>query len=131
VYISSAEGQQSARTVGVEAHKCTSAAQRDSNKAASSGTRRDRSILNIVPLGHTHTRTVADISKIFGAPAELHAYLEARTHCMNPECDGAGRKCCAQCKQARYCCKECQRAHWPEHKAERKVAAKARTAKAK
>jgi ankyrin repeat protein len=36
--------------------------------------------------------TAADISKKFGAPAEQTAYLEARTYCANPGCDGAGLK---------------------------------------
>jgi hypothetical protein len=75
--------------------------------------------------------TAANISMRANAPAELTAYLEARTHCLSTGCDGAGHKCCAACKQARYCCKECQCAHWPAHKTECKVAAKARTAKAK
>jgi hypothetical protein len=72
--------------------------------------------------------TAADLSKLHGAPPEQTAYLEAKTHCSNPGCTGAGRKTCAECKQARYCCLECQHSHWPAHKAECKVAAKARAA---
>jgi hypothetical protein len=77
--------------------------------------------------------TAADLSKHAGTPTEVTLYLEARTHCSNTGCNGAGRKCCAAyaCKQARYCCKVCQRAHWPAHKAECKVAAETRTAKSK
>jgi hypothetical protein len=50
--------------------------------------------------------TAADVLMRANAPAELQAYLEARMHCSNTGCDGAGRKCCAECKQARYCCKD-------------------------
>jgi ankyrin len=75
--------------------------------------------------------TAADVSKAFGASAAQTAYLEARTHCSNPGCEGAGLKTCARCKQARYCCSGCQHAHWPAHRAECKVAAKARAAKGK
>jgi ankyrin repeat protein len=38
--------------------------------------------------------TAAEISKRSGAPAEQTAYLEARTHCANNGCDGAGLKKC-------------------------------------
>jgi hypothetical protein len=75
---------------------------------------------------HPIAGTAADTSKAKDATAELTAYLEAKTHCSNPGCTGAGRKTCAECKQARYCCVACQHAHWPAHKAECKVAAKAR-----
>jgi serine/threonine-protein phosphatase 6 regulatory ankyrin repeat subunit A len=36
--------------------------------------------------------TAADISKLNDAPVEQTAYLEARTHCANPGCSGAGLK---------------------------------------
>jgi ankyrin repeat protein len=61
--------------------------------------------------------TAADISRRFGAPAALTEYLEAKTHCSNPGCSGAGIKKCTGCKQARYCGQACQLAHWPAHKA--------------
>jgi hypothetical protein len=60
--------------------------------------------------------TAADVSKIFGASAEQTAYLEAKTHCSNPGCRGAGIKGCPACKQARYCGEPCQYAHWKAHK---------------
>jgi hypothetical protein len=41
--------------------------------------------------------TAADVSRHYDAPAELTEYLEARTHCANPGCDGAGLK-----KASRY-----------------------------
>jgi hypothetical protein len=65
---------------------------------------------------HPRAGTAADISKVRGAPAEQPAYLEARTHCAKPECDGAGLK--RGCLVIFYCGKECQVAHWPTHKAE-------------
>jgi hypothetical protein len=77
---------------------------------------------------HPEFGTAADLSKLIGAPAEQIAYLEAKTHCSNPGCTGAGRKTCAECNQVRYCCVDCQHAHWPAHRAECKVAAKARRA---
>jgi ankyrin repeat protein len=80
---------------------------------------------------HPELGTAAEISKNAGAPVEQNAYLEAKTHCSNPGCTGAGRKTCAECKHARYCSLECQHAHWPAHKAECKVAAKARVRAAK
>jgi hypothetical protein len=71
--------------------------------------------------------TAADISRRSGAPEEQTAYLEARTHCAKPGCDGAGVKKCAGCVKVYYCCRECQLAHWRAHKAEcwRSVAATA------
>jgi ankyrin repeat protein len=70
--------------------------------------------------------TAANISRRFGAPAALTEYLEAKMHCSNPGCGGAGIKKCTGCKQARYCGQACQLAHWPAHKA----ACKAHQAKA-
>jgi ankyrin repeat protein len=61
--------------------------------------------------------TAADVSSKVGAPAELTAYLEAKMHCSNPGCSGAGIKKCTGCKQVRYCGQTCQLAHWPVHKA--------------
>jgi hypothetical protein len=55
--------------------------------------------------------TAADLSKRTGALAEQTAYLEAKTHCSNPGCSGAGIKRCPACKQARYCGEPCQYAH--------------------
>jgi hypothetical protein len=81
---------------------------------------------NLQAMHHEQLSTAADFSKAYGASAEQTAYLEARTHCSNPGCEGTGRKCCAECKHARYCCLVCQHAHWPAHKAECKEAAKAR-----
>jgi hypothetical protein len=46
---------------------------------------------------HQHGVTAADVSRKYGAPAELSEYLEARTHCANPGCDGAGLKKCSGC----------------------------------
>jgi hypothetical protein len=65
-----------------------------------------------------HSCTAEIMSRRFGGPAELTAYLEAKTHCSNPGCGGAGVKKCTGCKQARYCGQECQLAHWPAHKTE-------------
>jgi hypothetical protein len=76
--------------------------------------------------------TAAEVSKAIGAPAELTTYLEARTHCANPGCDGAGLKKCGVCLEVWFCGKECQVAHWPAHKAQCKVAAaRAKAAKGK
>jgi hypothetical protein len=60
--------------------------------------------------------TLADVSRKFGAPADQIAYLEAKMHCTNPGCSGAGLKKCTGCKQERYCGQQCQLAHWPAHK---------------
>jgi ankyrin repeat protein len=47
--------------------------------------------------------TAAELSKDAGASIEHTAYLEAKTHCSNLGCSGAGVKKCTGCKQARYC----------------------------
>jgi hypothetical protein len=60
----------------------------------------------------------ADLSRHGGASAEQTAYLEAKTHCSNTGCSGAGIMKCTGCKQARYCKEECQLAHWQAHKAD-------------
>jgi hypothetical protein len=73
--------------------------------------------------------TAVDVSKASGAPYNLIAYLEAKTHCSNPRCVGAGIKKCTGCKQARYCRKQCQLAHWPAHKADCKAAIKSKDAR--
>jgi ankyrin repeat protein len=62
--------------------------------------------------------TAADISRKYAAPAKQTQYLEARTHCANTGCDGAGIKKCAGCLKIYYCARECQLAHWSAHKAE-------------
>jgi ankyrin repeat protein len=43
----------------------------------------------------------ADISKHFGATVDLTAYLEAKMHCSNTGCSGAGIKKCTGCKHVR------------------------------
>jgi ankyrin repeat protein len=60
--------------------------------------------------------TAANISKTYGASAEQIAYLEAKEHCSNIGCSGAGLMKCTGCKQARYCGEPCQLAHWKAHK---------------
>jgi hypothetical protein len=45
--------------------------------------------------------TAANISKMYDAPVEQTAYLEAKTHCSSPGCSGAGLLKCTGCKQAR------------------------------
>jgi ankyrin repeat protein len=64
--------------------------------------------------------TAALTSRACGASAEQTAYLEAKTHCSNPGCSGAGLKNfkCTGCKQVRYCREACQLAHWKAHKAD-------------
>jgi hypothetical protein len=74
---------------------------------------------------HQHGSTAADVSREYGAPVELTEYLEARAHCANPSCDGAGLKKCAGCLKVFFCSPECIRAHWPAHKAECKRIAEA------
>jgi hypothetical protein len=78
------------------------------------------------PLG-----TAADVSRAAGAPAVLTEYLEARAHCANPGCGGAGLKKCAGCLMVFFCGPTCIRAHWPAHKAECKRIAEAAASKEK
>jgi hypothetical protein len=62
--------------------------------------------------------TAGDISRVVGASPEQTAYLEAKAHCAQPGCSGAGTKKCQGCMQGRYCGPACHVAHWPAHKAE-------------
>jgi ankyrin repeat protein len=62
--------------------------------------------------------TAADLSRKYAAGGRQTEYLEARTHCANTGCDGAGVKKCAGCLKVYYCARECQLAHWLAHKAE-------------
>jgi hypothetical protein len=64
--------------------------------------------------------TAAVISRLQGASTEQTTYLEAKTHCSNPGCSGAGIKRSPACKQARYCGEPCQYTHWKAHKADSK-----------
>jgi ankyrin repeat protein len=64
------------------------------------------------------TRVAANLFRGVGASAEQTVYLEAKTHCSNTGCSGAGIKKCPACKQARYCGESCQLAHWKAHKAD-------------
>jgi ankyrin repeat protein len=73
--------------------------------------------------------TAADISKRFSATPKQIEYLEAKTHCSNPICSGAGLKKCTGCKQVRYCGQQCQLAHWPVHKAACKATAELKNGK--
>jgi ankyrin repeat protein len=77
---------------------------------------------------HQVEGTAADVSRDEGAPAEQTEYLEARTHCAKPGCDGAGLKKCAGCLTVFFCGPACIRAHWPAHKAECKLIAEAAAA---
>jgi ankyrin repeat protein len=61
--------------------------------------------------------TAATISRTVGASPEQIAYLEAKAHCGNPGCSGAGTKKCQGCMHGRYCGPACHVAHWPEHRA--------------
>jgi ankyrin repeat protein len=47
--------------------------------------------------------TAAILPRQLGASAEQTAYLEARTHCANPGCDGAGLKKCSSCLKVFLC----------------------------
>jgi ankyrin repeat protein len=69
--------------------------------------------------------TAVDASRIGGAPLAQMEYLEAKAHCSNPGCSGAGFKKCTGCKQARYCGRACQLAHWKAHKGDCKANQKA------
>jgi hypothetical protein len=62
--------------------------------------------------------TAADFSREGYASAEQTAYLEAKMHCSNTGCSGAGIMKCTRCRQARYCGEQCQLAHWKVHKAD-------------
>jgi hypothetical protein len=64
------------------------------------------------------TTTAAAMSSQIGASTSQTAYLEAKEHCSNSGCSGAGLKKCPACKQARYCGEPCQLAHWKAHKAD-------------
>jgi hypothetical protein len=75
--------------------------------------------------------SAAVLSSHVGASAEQTAYLEAKTHCSNTDCSGAGLKKCPACKQARYCGEPCQLAHWKAHKADCKRWSAELTAKGK
>jgi ankyrin repeat protein len=72
---------------------------------------------------HDEFGTAADVSRYKNAPAAETAYLQARTHCANPNCTNAGLKKCERCLQSYFCGNACIRAHWPAHKAECKAAA--------
>ena len=63
------------------------------------------------------------MAEAVGAPPEQTEFLELRTHCANPDCEGQGLKTCNRCKRLRYCSVACQRAHWPAHKPECKAPA--------
>jgi ankyrin repeat protein len=64
---------------------------------------------------HPVQGTAADAVGAF--PAQT-AYLEAKAHCAQPGCTGAGTKKCQGCMQGRYCGRSCHLAHWPAHKDE-------------
>jgi ankyrin repeat protein len=67
---------------------------------------------------HQEHGTAADYSRYYAAPVEQTAYLEARAHCANPGCSGAGLKKCSGCLEVYFCGPACIRAHWPVHKTE-------------
>jgi ankyrin repeat protein len=67
---------------------------------------------------NAHNDTAADTSRRVGASPEQTAYLEAKAHCAQPGCSGAGTKKCQGCMQGRYCGPACHVAHWPAHKTE-------------
>jgi hypothetical protein len=52
--------------------------------------------------------TAASGAAAGGAPAEQTECLEAKTHCSNTGCVGAGTQECTGCKRARYCGQACQ-----------------------
>jgi ankyrin repeat protein len=67
---------------------------------------------------HPSEGSAADISRAVNASSEQTAYLEAKEHCAQPGCSGAGTKKCQGCMQGRYCGPACHLAHWPAHKSE-------------
>jgi hypothetical protein len=68
--------------------------------------------------------TAENLSRAYGASIAQTAYLDAKTHCSNTGCSGAGLMKCTGCKQARYCGEACQLAHWKAHKAACKAGTK-------
>jgi hypothetical protein len=62
--------------------------------------------------------TAASLSKHVEASSEQTVFLEAKTHCSSPGCNGAGIMKGTGCKLARYCGEACQLAHWKAHKAD-------------
>jgi hypothetical protein len=67
---------------------------------------------------NTDRENAAEISRAVHASPEQTAYLEAKAHCAQPGCSGAGTKKCQGCMQGRYCGEACHIAHWPSHRAE-------------
>jgi ankyrin repeat protein len=67
---------------------------------------------------HLSEGTAADFSRAVGASLEQTTYLEAKEHCAQPGCSGAGTKKCQGCMQGRYCGPACHLAHWSAHKSE-------------
>jgi hypothetical protein len=67
---------------------------------------------------NVHNKTAADVSRHMGASPEQTAYLEAKAHCAQPGCSGAGTKKCQGCMHGRYCWPACHVAHWPTHRIE-------------
>jgi ankyrin repeat protein len=65
--------------------------------------------------------TAENVMEHYGGTIEQTAYLQAKTHCSNNDCSGAGLMKCMGCKQARYCGESCQLAHWKAHKADCKA----------
>jgi hypothetical protein len=81
---------------------------------------------------NSNHQTAADVSRAVGASPEQTAYLEAKAHCAQPGCNGAGTKKCQGCMQGRYCGRACHRAHWPAHRAEcRRLGAELKSAQEK
>jgi ankyrin repeat protein len=61
---------------------------------------------------NANNENAADISRAaVDALHEQTAYLEAKAHCANPNCSGAGTKKCQGCIQGRYCGEACHVAH--------------------
>jgi hypothetical protein len=71
---------------------------------------------------HHEFGAAGDMLQYRKAPAEETAYIQARTHCANPNCTNAGLKKCERCQKFYFCGLACIRVHWPVHKAECKAA---------